>query len=260
MMPTTPMPSTLPTLLRRAALMLGLATVAGLMLLISAGAQPARSAVQPQVPAEQPLVTLLSVKSVHKQPIFGSRSLVGLADQRPLTLVRTSLPIIDHMTDAEGRAWLQVRMPGRVFHRKTPPRTGWITAFDTRLSTTAWRLVLTRSTRKLHVYRGGRKVKTFTVLVGKASTPTPRGEFFIEETMRLPRKHVGYPFALATSARSAVFREFMGGPGQIAFHGIVNIPGSKMGTASSNGCIRMTTAALTWLGQRIQAGVPLTIR
>ena len=50
--------------------------------------------------------------------------------------------------------------------------------------------------------------------------------------MRLPRKHVGYPFALATSARSRVFKEFMGGPGQIALHGIVNIPGSKMGTAT----------------------------
>ena len=151
-------------------------------------------------------------------------------------------------------------MPGRVFHRKKPPPTGWITAFDTKLSATPWHVVLSIGTRSVHVYRDGRRVKTFKVVVGKPSTPTPRGEFFIEETMRLSRKHVGYPFALATSARSTVFKEFMGGPGQIAFHGIVNIPGSKMGTATSNGCIRMTTAGDQVDGEHIKAGTPLTIR
>lgn len=256
MIPTTRIPYDRVPAPSRAARMLGIALFAAL-LLVPAGAQPAHSAT---IAKETSLVTLLSVKSVHAKPIFGSRSLVGLADQRPLTLVRTSLPIIDNTVDADGRGWLKVRMPGRVFHRKTPPRTGWITAFDTKLSATPWRVVLSLSTRKVHVYRYGRRLKSFKVVVGKRSTPTPRGEFFIEETMRLSRKHVGYPFALATSARSSVFREFMGGPGQIAFHGIVNIPGSKMGTATSNGCIRMTTAALRWMGTHIKAGTPLTIR
>jgi lipoprotein-anchoring transpeptidase ErfK/SrfK len=245
--------------LRGSARLLGLAAVAALLLLIPA-IPPAQSAAVSSIAAEQPLVTLLSVKSVHQEPIFGSRSLVGLADQRPLTLVRTSLPILDQKVDADGRGWLKVRMPGRVFHRKTPPSVGWITAFDTKLSTTPWHLVLSIATRSVHVYRDGRRIKTFKVVVGKPSTPTPRGEFFVEETMRLSRKHVGYPFALATSARSSVFKEFMGGPGQIAFHGIVNIPGSKMGTATSNGCIRMTTPALMWMASHIKAGTPLTIR
>lgn len=245
---------------RRIARLLALAIMTALALVVlPGGAAPARSAAVAQISAEQQLVTLLSVKSVHAEPIFGSRSLVGLADQRPITLVRTSLPIIGETTDADGRAWLQVRMPGRVFHRKTPPPTGWITAFDTKRATTAWHLVLTLGRRSLHVYRDGRRVKTFKVIVGKPATPTPRGEFFIEETMRLSRKHVGYPFALATSARSRVLKEFMGGPGQIALHGVTNI-GGKMGTAVSNGCIRMTTAGIMWLSSRIKAGVPLTIR
>jgi lipoprotein-anchoring transpeptidase ErfK/SrfK len=173
--------------------------------------------------------------------------------------VRTSLPILDHMTDPEGRAWLKVRLPGRVFHRKTPPPTGWITAFDTKISQTAYHLVLSLRTRSLHVYRDGARVRTFKVIVGKPSTPTPKGEFFVEEGMRLPKSHVGYPYALATSARSHVFKEFMGGPGQIAFHGVKNV-GGTMGTAVSNGCIRMTTSAIMWLAARITAGVPLTIR
>jgi lipoprotein-anchoring transpeptidase ErfK/SrfK len=56
-----------------------------------------------------------------------------------------------------------------------------------------------------------------------------------------------------------VLQEFMGGPGQIALHGIGNI-GGQMGTAESHGCIRVSTAAITWLAGHIGAGVPLTIR
>ena len=109
------------------------------------------------------------------------------------------------------------------------------------------------------VFNDARQVKAFKVIVGKPSTPTPKGEYFIEETMRLPAKHLEAPGALATSARSHVLKEFMGGPGQIALHGVKNI-GGTMGTAVSNGCIRMTSAAIMWLMQRIPAGVPLTIR
>jgi hypothetical protein len=243
--------------LRRGAWILVLAALAA-MLLVPAGGS-ARAAGSPQIVAEQPLVTLLSVKSVHTEPVFGSASVVGLADQRPITLTRTTLPILGQTTDAEGRAWLRVRLPGRVFHRKTPPPTGWITAFDTKLTTTGWHLVVDIRTRRVLAYHEGRMVRSFKVIVGKPSTPTPRGEYFIEEGMPLPRKHLEAPYALATSARSHVLKEFMGGPGQIALHGVVNI-GGKMGTAVSNGCIRMTSSAMLWLAARINAGVPLTIR
>ncbi len=68
----------------------------------------------------------------------------------------------------------------------------------------------------------------------------------------------GGPYALATSARSNVFQEFEGGPGQIALHGTNNLVGS-LGTAASHGCIRLSTRAITWMARRIGAGVPLTI-
>jgi hypothetical protein len=77
--------------------------------------------------------------------------------------------------------------------------------------------------------------------------------------MRFSGSHLVAPGALATSARSPVFREFLGGPGQIALHGMVNI-GGKLGTATSNGCVRMTGTAIKWLRKRIRPGVPLTIR
>ena len=94
--------------------------------------------------------------------------------------------------------------------------------------------------------------------MGKPSTPTPRGQFFIEEALALSSDDAGGPFALATSARSNVLQEFDGGPGQIALHGTNNLSGA-LGTAVSHGCIRLSTRAITWLARRIGSGVPLTI-
>jgi lipoprotein-anchoring transpeptidase ErfK/SrfK len=95
--------------------------------------------------------------------------------------------------------------------------------------------------------------------VGSPSTPTPRGEFFVEESIALRAWDPGTPFALALSARSYVLQEFAGGPGQIAVHGIRNI-GGVLGSAVSHGCIRVGTAAIRWLAGHIGAGVPVTIR
>ncbi|MDP9234133.1 MAG: L,D-transpeptidase, partial [Actinomycetota bacterium] len=95
-------------------------------------------------------------------------------------------------------------------------------------------------------------------VVGKASTPTPRGDFYVEESVALSHKEVGAPFALALSARSDVFQHFAGGPGQIALHGLRNV-GGVPGTAASHGCIRLTTTAIKWLIAHIAPGVPVTI-
>ena len=70
---------------------------------------------------------------------------------------------------------------------------------------------------------------------------------------------VGGPYALALSSRSYVFQEFAGGPGQIAVHGVWNV-GGTMGTATSHGCVRLDTASISWLGERIGPGVPVTVK
>jgi lipoprotein-anchoring transpeptidase ErfK/SrfK len=112
------------------------------------------------------------------------------------------------------------------------------------------------------VYRQGRAVRVFKAIVGKPSTPTPLGDFFVEESVHLHARTVGAPFALALSARSDVLQEFAGTPGQIALHGLDNI-GGVLGTAVSHGCIRLADSAMHWLvawrGARIGPGVPVTI-
>ncbi len=164
------------------------------------------------------------------------------------------LPVIGHRTGANGTRWLQVRLPGRPNNS-----TGWIRKARTTRSQTAWHLVVDLSERRLTVYRSGRVVRAFSAVIGSPSTPTPRGRFFVEETVLLKGGQVGGPYALALSARSYVFQEFAGGPGQIAVHGVWNV-GGTMGTAASHGCVRLDTVSITWLGERIGPGVPVTIR
>jgi lipoprotein-anchoring transpeptidase ErfK/SrfK len=98
----------------------------------------------------------------------------------------------------------------------------------------------------------------FRTIVGKASTPTPPGKFFVEEVIQMPTGSIGGPFAFALSAHSNVLQEFDGGPGQIGLHGLQNI-GGTLGTAASHGCVRLDSSALRWLVTRVGPGVPVTI-
>lgn len=204
----------------------------------------------PRLPPTQALVTLLASQTVRAAPSASSAALVSIGARRPITGVRTVLPVLAH---AAG-GWLRVRLPGR-----PNGRTGWISSRSTKASVTPWRIVVYRARRRVQILRGGRVVKTFPAVVGKPSTPTPTGEFFVEEPVRLGPGDVGAPYALALSARSNVLQEFEGGPGQVALHGLANV-GGVLGTAVSHGCVRLDGAAMTWLVGRIGAGIPVTIR
>jgi lipoprotein-anchoring transpeptidase ErfK/SrfK len=192
---------------------------------------------------------LLGGHVARRAPNADAGRIEAVAARRPLTGVRTVLPVL-------GRhdAWLRVRLPGR-----PNGHTGWISAARTRSTSTPWRIVVSLSRRHVAVFRAGRVVREFAAIVGKPSTPTPRGSFFVEEALRLSPSASGAPFALATSARSDALREFDGGPGQIALHGTGNLSGS-LGTAVSHGCVRLAPRAITWLASRIGAGVPLSIQ
>jgi lipoprotein-anchoring transpeptidase ErfK/SrfK len=202
-------------------------------------------------PPAQPLVVLLHARIARSAPNARAHEIEALADRRPLTGVPTVLPVLGRRGHGEG--WLRVRLPGR-----PNGHVGWISAKGTREAKTDWRIRVSLSARRVTILDSGRVVRHFRAVVGKPSTPTPRGSFFIEEALALSPSEAGGPYALATSARSNVFQEFEGGPGQIALHGTDNLAGS-LGTAVSHGCIRLSTHAITWMARRIGAGVPLTI-
>jgi lipoprotein-anchoring transpeptidase ErfK/SrfK len=154
--------------------------------------------------------------------------------------------------------WLQVRLPGRQLGKPAPPATGWIAALKTRLRTNAWKAVLVKKARRLSVYAGDRRVRSFRVVIGRPSTPTQSGEFFVEERLALTASTPGAPYALALSARSSVYKEFEGGPGQLAIHSVSNL-GGRPGTAVSHGCIRISKRNDRWVAKRLKAGTPITI-
>jgi hypothetical protein len=205
------------------------------------------------VPVGQALVVLLHNKVALTSPSIHAHTLTVVGSTRPLTGARTVLPVLGQVTNKHGRSWDHVRLPGR-----PNSGTGWISTDGTMPSWTPWRLSVDLNERLLTVYYRGREVRRFAAVVGKPSTPTPVGSFFIEEGLWMGPGAAGGPYALATSARSDVFSEFDGGPGQIAIHGMDNLPG-KLGTAASHGCIRLDGSDITWLALRIGAGVPLRI-
>jgi hypothetical protein len=213
---------------------------------------PARgdAAVRP----EQDLAELSSSHAVMRSP--HGRRLTGrspLPAWRPITGSPTVVPVVGHRTTADGSRWLQVLLPGRPNGGK-----GWIRRRGTRALSTEWHLVVSTGDRRVRAYRRGRLMRSLAAIVGKPSTPTPRGRFFVEESVRMPADRPGAPFALALSARSNVLQEFEGGPGQIAIHGVGNL-GGVPGTAVSHGCVRLADPGIRWLAGHIAAGVPVTI-
>jgi hypothetical protein len=185
---------------------------------------------------------------VHNWPSATSGAQPLISVERPLTGVNTVLPVL-----ARTKNWLKVRLPGR-----PNSHTGWIRKKATKLAWTPWHLVVSVGQRRVLAFRKGHLEKSFPAVVGKPSTPTPTGEFFVEEAIRLSPGGMGAPFAMALSARSNIFQEFEGGPGQIALHGLTGI-GGVPGTAVSHGCIRLDSAAMTWLVLHFGAGTPVTI-
>lgn len=241
-----------PVRARSRAAALGVLVVLGLGLLLTGGAD-ASSLRAAGVKATTPAAVLLSPHRAHSNPSAGSAQLTLLPARTPITGEATTLPILARTTGHSGIRWLKVMLPGR-----PNGSSGWIAAQGTRQVTMRWHLVVDLARRTVSVYRDGRLRRELGAVVGKTSTPTPTGDFFVEESERMPAGHPGGPFALALSARSNVLREFEGGPGQIALHGREGL-GGVLGEAESHGCIRLATADLDWLVARIVPGTPTTI-
>ena len=214
----------------------------------SASAATRTQAASPAVAATQDLVTLLAPAEAHSGPVATSKSVDRVPARTPITNERTTLPVL-----GTYGAWLLVRLPGR-----PNGHTGWIPDHETTTSVTAWHIVVDTGARKVTIYHAGTSVRVVEAVVGKPSTPTPPGDYFVEESISLGPDAVGAPFALALSARSNVLQDFDGGPGQIALHGLENV-GGVPGTAASHGCVRLPNATMRWLSGRIGPGVPVTI-
>ena len=220
----------------------------GLPVVSGAAASPTR-----HVRATQQLVVLRYQHRAYRSPRRSAPVLALVSAQRPITGEPTTLPVIAQADGRNGTHWLKVMLPGR-----PNGSAGWIARGGTRESFTDWHIVVNTTDRHVRVYFDGRAARTFQAVVGKPSTPTPSGNFFVEEAVVMPASEPGGPYALALSARSDVLHEFDGGPGQIAIHGRDGL-GGTLGAAESHGCIRLATRAISWLAAHIGPGVPVSI-
>ncbi|HEY2056218.1 MAG TPA: L,D-transpeptidase [Solirubrobacterales bacterium] len=154
-----------------------------------------------------------------------------------------------------GRLWVRVQLPER-----PNGRAGWIDADYARLSPTPWRIVIDRGARRATVLRAGRRVRSWRVVVGKPSTPTPRGLFAVYERVRQPPGSELGPWALQLTAHSNTLMNYGGGPGRVALHGRSGpLLADPLGSARSHGCIRMQNRIVAWLAGRARPGTPVEI-
>jgi hypothetical protein len=153
---------------------------------------------------------------------------------------------------AHGRMWIQIRIPGRPNGRK-----GWVIRNHlSPFKIVRTQLVINRKTLRATLYRNGRRIWTSRVGVGKSSTPTPAGHFWIRERIKnLGGSPIYGPYAFGTAAYSGL-SEWPGG-GVIGIHGTNQpelIPGRP-----SHGCIRLPNAKIMRLVKLMPVGTPLRI-
>jgi len=156
-------------------------------------------------------------------------------------------------TDTNGREWTQIRVPGR-----PNGRVGWVTRDSLGgFHQTRWQIVVNRRTLRMTVFWNGKRRWQRPVGVGKHSTPTPAGRFWIRERIKVrDRKSPYWPYALGTADYSTL-SEWPGG-GVVGIHGDWNEPQLIPGRPS-HGCIRMHDSDVGWLALHVPVGTPLRI-
>jgi hypothetical protein len=153
---------------------------------------------------------------------------------------------------ASGESWIEIELPGR-----PNGQTGWVPsgALDSLHAVDGY-LLIDRSTLRATLFRDGHAIFSAPVGVGKATTITPSGRFYVMEKLRTVNAPVYGPFARGTSAYAPTLSEWPGG-GVVGIHGTDEpqlIPGRP-----SHGCIRMRDADIARLWALIAPGTPIEI-
>jgi hypothetical protein len=161
--------------------------------------------------------------------------------------------LLSNYTDAHGREWVQLRIPGR-----PNGRVGWAPReLLGEFHHTRWLIVVNLHQRRLTAYFDGHLRMSAPVGVGKPSTPTPPGHFWIRERFRITdRGNPYWPYALGTSDYS-MLSEWPGG-GVVGIHGDFGEPQLIPGDPS-HGCVRMRDPDIRWLAPRVTLGTPVDI-
>ncbi|MDA0139022.1 L,D-transpeptidase [Solirubrobacter deserti] len=157
----------------------------------------------------------------------------------------------------EGQDWVKVLLPTR-----PNGSTGWVPRDRVALGRSRYWITVRLRTRRVTVYRDGKRVRSFRAVIGARATPTPLGLAAIYERNRQPnpRVFVG-PWVLSLTSLSNVLESYGGGPGRVAIHGRSGASlRDPLGSARSHGCMRVNNRDVRWLATRVPAGTPVHVR
>jgi lipoprotein-anchoring transpeptidase ErfK/SrfK len=246
------------------------ATVAGVVAAIGGGAtvDVAHSATPSAVTPSAVTPAAVTPRVTTTRMLSPSRAVVALAYHRIAIYSAPGGRVVRYMSnrtvygslrtllvmEKRSDGWLQVLLPVRPNGSR-----GWIRASAAMTNVTPMRIVVNRSTRTLYLLRGGVPIAHYPVAVGKPSTPTPKGLFYVTDKIVTGSPGGAYgPYALGLSGYSNVLTSFAGGDGVVGIHG--TNADSSVGHPVTHGCIRLHNRDIPKLYWKIWVGTPVQIR
>ena len=244
---------------RRFLSVLGTLTVLG-----AASASSVQAAASPLPPASPPGAQKLSDERVDTRWAYPQRQAAVFS--RPSTrahritrlrlLTEDRFPelyvVLSRWIDPHNTTWLRVRLPMRPNGRK-----GWVQADALGDLNLVHKLIdVDKKQLRLQLFDRGKLVFTARIGVGKASTPTPDGNYYIREKFRVHGVPLYGTHAIGTSAYAPSLSEWPGG-GVVGLHGTNQpqlIPGRP-----SHGCIRLKNRDIARLYRLAPRGTPIHI-
>jgi lipoprotein-anchoring transpeptidase ErfK/SrfK len=173
-----------------------------------------------------------TVVQVRRKTPFGSRQILAVVDRRD--------------------GWLGV------LHPSMPNgRVGWIPARAAHLRTVPMSIDVDLSDRLARVRVRGRTADVFRVGIGRPGSPTPTGRYAITDRLLAGS---GLPYGccvLALSGRQPNLPSGWNGGDRLAFHGVADE--SRVGRATSFGCLHVRERDLRPLMRRVRAGTRVSI-
>lgn len=217
--------------------------------------------------ATPPIVPTIPVRPCDRPTLIG-RVLVRSLTVRALPSVRSPAIATFHRTNTEGATQVFDLQPpirdaaGDVWYRALLPLRpndtwGYVAAGAVRVVQTTYRLQVDRKHLRLTLWDGCVAAMKFPIGLGKESTPTPNGRYYVIALLKPPLAQSVYgAYAYGLSAFSDVLTNWAGG-GIIGLHG-TNDPAS-IGDRQSHGCIRMYNRDIKKLVPLLPLGTPIDI-
>jgi lipoprotein-anchoring transpeptidase ErfK/SrfK len=232
------------------------ATLAAIVAVVVPDAAVARSAPRRTVLSNERTVTRwgspAAIEAIRAAPSARSRA-VGRLHWTTEDGYAEVYVVLERYVNATGTPWLKIRIP-----RRPNGAIGWVHAQALgRLTEVRDEIVIDRAAETLTLYRRGHRILRVPVGVGKPSTPTPPGHFWIrEKIVALDHNPLYGPYALGTSDYSTL-TDWPGG-GVVGIHG-TDEPWLVPGTPS-HGCVRLRNGDITRLYKLVSVGTPVLIR